>query len=415
MVRPGRVPEGPPGTTDPPQTSPSPADRLLRAAGVAPIVGVRGAGGPRCGRPLGARRPMGASGTEPGAASPRGGIGSNLHALHAEQPPRERLCRSGRRLVGAVRGIRALAWSGIWRMRAFGRHRPPAPREHSTARRASHHSTGAPGALGGPSECQQTYGLHRECRPTLAPAAPGLLMDARGVVSMGEWAGHRRWLPIAQGVCVDVPGNRGTFERVAKRADVWPLSLATSRLAAAGRDATEAAAAARWALARLDTLVGARAHRSGQTTFILLTCTAGSPRRREGDPLFIVGTDGARSPAFRDDTPAGLVATISRHTGGPAGRWRCRGCGAPLSWWRTGSGPTPVVDSARRVARLHFRVFRSWAVLMGPRCNGPLLLGCGPMRRRAAWSSGSAGPDGALSLPAGALLVSGFAADTLGE
>lgn len=263
-----------------------------------------------------------------------------------------------------------------------------------------------------------------------------LLMDTRGVVSMGDVGpGTLAVAPDAPGgVCVDVPATVAAFERVAKRADVVAIEFGdTSRLAACQDEMLpEAAAAARAAaLARLDTLVGALRARidPGQTTFILLSPAppvAPSATEQVLTPLFIVGT-GWGHGLLRSATTRrpGLVANADLPVtlAGLLGAGALPGAtGAPLS---VVPEPDPgaylrwMDERTRRVARLRFRVFRSWAVLIGPAVFlGPLLLGLRAVRRRApAWAEAAVRGVQicALSLPAGALLVSGFAADTLGE
>ena len=194
----------------------------------------------------------------------------------------------------------------------------------------------------------------------------------------------------------------------------------------------EAAAAARAAaLARLDALVGALRARIDpeETLFILLSPAppvAPSVTEQVLTPLFVAGrgwgpgllrSSTTRRPGLvaNADLPVTLAALLGAGalpgaTGAPLSVVAEPDPGAYLQW---------MDERTRRVARLRFRVFRSWAVLMGPAVFlGPLLLGLRAMRRRApTWVEAAARASRSARLatsgrPAGSGFRGGYAGNT---
>lgn len=296
-----------------------------------------------------------------------------------------------------------------------------------------------PGALG---EALRRAGKRTACIGNAdLPEQPrrqilALLMDSRGVVDMGD-VGPGTLAPdpgAPGGVRVDVAATVAAFERVAGSADVVAIEFGdTSRLAASHDEMLpEAAAAARdAALARLDALVGSLRSRidPDRTLFAFLSPAppvVPSATEQVLTPLFIAGrgwgpgllrSATTRRPGLvaNADVPATLAALL--------GAGALPGSTGSALW--VGTHPDPgarlkwMDERTRRVAGLRFRVFRTWAVLLGPAVFlGPLLLGLRAARRRAPFRVEATARGiqlGALSLPAGALLVSGFAVGTLGE
>ncbi|NLC57906.1 MAG: hypothetical protein GX774_13805 [Armatimonadetes bacterium] len=264
-----------------------------------------------------------------------------------------------------------------------------------------------------------------------------ILMDERGVVDGGDVGpGTQARDPRAPGgVHLDVPAMLAAFTRVAQRADVVAIEFGdTSRLAALKEElapvAYERARGA--ALARLDALVGGLRARidAEKTLFVLLSPAppvAPSATEQVLTPIFLVGRGWGRgllvSPTTRRP---GLVANADVGTTlavVATGRPLPDGVGAPLAVMPAadpGARLAWLDRLTRRVARLRFRVFPAWALLLGPAvAAGPLLVAL----RALGWGKSAArlaGPArllqlAALSLPGGALLAAGLTGESLGQ